>query len=136
MDRDWTTSETSEVRENHFFLIKQMQYAYHFTMDWCLMLYMPELNKARFQRSLLPPCILQDRDSLIATSSLTFNMGDSNLICSIRDSQYMSQRLSDKLRARIDFGTRLISRNCVISWKNWYWNRKTKANIGKIDSFS
>ena len=63
----WKESELlkkcPEWKKTIFPLMKQKQYAYLFTINWYLMLYIPELSKVCFERSLLPFRALNNRNS-------------------------------------------------------------------------
>ena len=109
-EREWTVRELLEKRPEWEQLIlpllKARQFAYLFTMEWCLMSYVMELDKIFFQSTSCTPFALDRRDCLLSTQCLTFMMRQEvrSLIKPAVYARGASERLSAKLKRPVDLG--------------------------------
>ena len=113
-EREWMVCELLQKRPEWEQLIlpllKVRQFAYLFTMEWCLMSYMKELDKILFQRTSCTPFALDRRDCLLSTQCLTFMMRQEirSLIEPAVYTRDSSERLSAKLKRPMDLGVPLF----------------------------
>ena len=116
-DREWTVNELLEKRpewEHQVLpLLKAKHYTYLFTNnEWCLMMYIKELDKIYFRVATRPPEALEDRQCLMGTEFLTFTMRQEirGLIEPARCARDLGERLSDTLKRTVDLGVPLTFR--------------------------
>ena len=107
---EWTVNELLEKRpeweQQILPLLKAHQFAYLFTKEWCLMLYVKELDKILFQSISCTPIALENRDCFLSTQSLTFGMRQ-EIRSLIEPAVYVreaSERLSANLKRPVDLG--------------------------------
>ena len=109
-EKEWTVRELLEKRPEWEQLIlpllKARQFAYLFTMEWCLMSYVKELDRTLFQRTSCTPFALDRQDCLLSTQCLTVMMRQEirSLIEPAVYARDSSERLSAKLKRPVDLG--------------------------------
>ena len=104
----WTVTELRERPEwGHQILplLNEKQYALLFTVEWCLMAYVKELDRILFQPTIITPKRLKNR-RLPSTESLTFMMRQTikNLLKPATYAMEMSLRVSAKIKRLVEFG--------------------------------
>ena len=107
----WTVTELLRERPEwgHQILplLKEKQYAMLFTVEWCLMSYVKDLDRILFQPTVITPKRLKNRHCLLNTESLTSMMRQAikNLLKPATYAMETSLRLSAKIKRPVEFGT-------------------------------